>query len=98
MAYWKTIAELAEGRYVNKDNADCADDPVTQAQLPHHHRDLDALGDYLLEYHRQTIERAGMAGKALAGDLPFRWRTDFEFPWIGRLAAQPGGHGGGART
>lgn len=83
VAYWKTIAELAEGKFITKDNADCAEDPVTQALRPHHRRDLDALGDYLLECHRQTIERAGMAGKVLTGDLPFRWRTDFEFPWMG---------------
>ena len=24
-----------------------------------------------------------MKGKALAGEIPFRWRTDFDFPWAG---------------
>jgi hypothetical protein len=81
VAYWKTIARLAEGRYVNKDNADCVDDPASRAARRHHHRDLEALGDYLLAHYRRTITRCGMAGKALVGDLPFRWRTDFEFPW-----------------
>ena len=30
VAYWKNIAELAEGRYLNKNNADCVYDPVTR--------------------------------------------------------------------
>jgi len=81
VAYWNTIARLAEGEYVNKDNADCVDDPASRALRKHQHRDLEALGDYLLDYHRRTIRRCGMAGKALAGDLPFAWRTDFSFPW-----------------
>jgi len=83
VAYWKTIARLATGRYLNKDNADCVRDAVTRALLRHHHRDLEALGDYLLAYYKRTIERAGMAGKAIAGDLPFQWQTDFDFPWSG---------------
>ena len=24
-----------------------------------------------------------MTGKALAGELPFRWRTDFDYSWMG---------------
>ncbi len=40
-----------------------------------------ALGDYLLDYYAKAIERAGITGKALAGELPFHWRTDFDFPW-----------------
>jgi hypothetical protein len=32
-----------------------------------------------------------MQGKALAGDLPFQWHTDFDFPWMGGWNAnQPG--------
>jgi len=83
VAYWKTIARLAEGRYLNKNNADCVRDPTTQQLLTYRHRDLDALGDYLLSYYGRVIRSAGMAGKALAGDLPFRWRTDFDFSWMG---------------
>jgi hypothetical protein len=83
VAYWRTIARLAHGKYLNKDNADCARDPVSQSLLKHHHRDLDALGDYLLEYYRRAIDKADMAGKAVVGDLPFHWRTDFHFPWSG---------------
>ena len=83
MAYWRTIARLACGKYVNKDNADCVHDPVTSSLLRHHHRDLEALGDYLLGYYRRLVERAGMSGRAVVGDLPFHWRTDFNFPWSG---------------
>jgi hypothetical protein len=83
VAYWRTIVRLAHGRYVRKDNADCCRDPVTQSLLACHHRDLEALGDYLLDYYRRLIQQAGMSGKAAVGDLPFRWQTDFQFPWSG---------------
>ncbi|MGD0655757.1 MAG: M28 family peptidase [Thermoguttaceae bacterium] len=83
MAYWRTIARLAHGKYINKDNADCVTDPISQSFLRHHHRDLEALGDYLLDYYRRLIEKSQMAGKAAVGDLPFHWRTDFNFPWSG---------------
>src|SRR5262249_20829271 len=74
---------LATGQFINKDNADCVTDPATHAQLKHHHRDLDALGDYLLDYYRRLVRDQRMTGKALVGDLPFRWQTDFTFPWSG---------------
>ena len=83
MAYWRTIAKLAHGKYVNKDNADCVRDSVTLSALQHRHRDLEALGDYLLGYYGRLIEKAGMAGRAAVGDLPFHWQTDFSFPWLG---------------
>jgi len=82
-AYWRTIARLAHGKYINKDNADCVRDPISQSLLQHHHRDLEALGDYLLNYYRRLIEKCEMAGKATVGDLPFHWQTDFDFPWSG---------------
>jgi hypothetical protein len=82
LAYWKTMAALAEGRYLNKNNADCVLDPVTQRLLPYHVRQLDALGDYLLAYYRKRIAAARHDG-ALAGELPFRWSTDFDFSWMG---------------
>jgi hypothetical protein len=87
VAYWKTIAFLAEGRYRNKCTADCVQDEPTLAALKRDHRDLhrdlDALGDYLLDYYTRLVAKAGMKGKALVGDLPFRWRTDFNFGWMG---------------
>jgi hypothetical protein len=82
-AYWKTIALLAAGRYRNKDNADCVQDSDTQARLAHHHRDLEALGDFLLAEHRRAVAAAGMTGRAMVGEMPFRWQTDFPFAWSG---------------
>lgn len=79
--YWKDIVYLSTGKYVNKANSDCILDPVTQKRLKHHHRDLEALGDYLLAYYRRVVAGTGMQGKALVGDLPFRWKTDFDFGW-----------------
>src|SRR5262249_34958988 len=82
VAYWRTIATLAEGRFLNKNNADCVRDAVTQRLLPYHGRHLDALGDYLLDYYRKRIA-AARHGTALAGEFPFRWSTDFDFSWMG---------------
>lgn len=82
-AYWNTIAELSTGKYVNKDNADCVQDSATLARLKHPGRDLEALGDYLLAHYAREIAAKKMTGKALAGDLPFLWRTDFDFNWSG---------------
>ncbi|MGA2065743.1 MAG: M28 family peptidase [Thermoguttaceae bacterium] len=90
-AYWKTIALLATGRYRNKDNADCVTDPQTQARLAHHHRDLEALGDFLLARHRRAVAAAGMARRAVVGELPFHWRTDFPFAWSGGWQANQQG-------
>jgi hypothetical protein len=83
VSYWKTIAYLAEGRYVNKCNADCVLDPRTQKLLDHHHRDLEAVGEYLLDYYTRLVGRAGLGRKVLIGDLPFRWQTDYDFDWMG---------------
>ncbi len=82
-AYWKTIAFLAHGQYVTKYNADCVEDDPTKKALAHYRRDLDDLGDYLLGYYEELIGKHGLRGKALAGDLPFRWRTAFEYRWMG---------------
>jgi hypothetical protein len=81
LQYWKDIACLSAGKYVNKANSDCILDSVTQGKLKQHQRDLEALGDYLLTYYRRIVAARGMPGKALVGDLPFRWKTDFDFDW-----------------
>ncbi len=83
VAYWKTIASLAEGTLLNKNNADCVLDEATQRVLPYRERHLDRLGDVLLAYYQKKIAAAKMAGKALAGDMPFRWRTDMDYSWMG---------------
>lgn len=82
-SYWTTISKLATGRYVNKDNADCVTDAATKSRLAHHQRDLEALGDHLLAHYQQLVDSAGLSGKALVGELPFNWRTDFQFAWSG---------------
>ncbi len=81
-AYWNTIARLATGRFLNKDNADCVSDPASRRARKHRKRDLEALGDWLLDYYRRLAVRQKMEGKVLAGELPFHWHTDFEFPWM----------------
>jgi Peptidase family M28 len=81
-SYWQTIAALAHGHYLTKNNADCVLDRVTQAHLAHHRRDLNLLGDHLLGHYRKLIRQARLPD-ALAGDLPFRWQTDFDFAWMG---------------
>src|SRR5262245_7260922 len=81
--YWKTIAHLTTGRFVNKDNADCVTDSATRRHQKTHDRDLEALGDYLISYYERLIADHRMTGKALAGDMPFYWRTDFPFSWMG---------------
>jgi hypothetical protein len=83
VAYWRAIAALSEGQFLNKNNADCILDDATQGMLPYRGRHLDGLGDMLLAYYAKKIATAGMAGKALAGDMPFRWRTDMDYSWMG---------------
>jgi hypothetical protein len=80
--YWNTIAALANGAYKTKDNADCVNDDATRPLLPHHHRDLEALGDFLLDYYERLVAKFKVR-QALVGDLPFHWQTDFEYPWSG---------------
>ncbi len=82
-AYWQHIEQLSTGKFINKDNADCVLDEKTLAKLHHHHRDLEALGDYLLDYYSKVVEAAGMTDQVLVGELPFRWETDFQFNWSG---------------
>lgn len=82
-AYWHDIELLSNGRYRNMDNADTVLDAVTQSKLTHPHRDLEKLGDYLLERHRQAIDAAGMKGRADCGELPFHWETSFDFKDFG---------------
>jgi hypothetical protein len=83
VSYWKCIADLAEGKYRNKNNADVVQDPATLQVLRHHHRDLEVLGDYLVHYYDRQIADAKMTGKAEAGELAFRWQTSFDYDWMG---------------
>ena len=92
-AFWQEILTLSHGRYLNKDNADPVRDRATQAVLTHKRRDLEQLGNYLIHRHRRAITAAGMQHKALCGDLPFRWQTDFAFPLFGGWKMNQEGHG-----
>ncbi len=83
VAYWKTIAFLAHGRFRNKATSDCVQDAATRKALRHHRRDLDALAAYFLRYYARAIADAGLRSKAWAGEHAFRWRTDFDFSWWG---------------
>ena len=80
VGYWQTIAELSANKFINKENADCARDPLTQSQLRHHHRDLEALGDYLLAQYQKAAAATRTKG-VMIGSIPFRWHTDFSFEW-----------------
>jgi Zn-dependent M28 family amino/carboxypeptidase len=68
---------------LNRNNADWVLDEATQRMLPYRERHLERLGDQLLAYYEKKIAAAKMTGKALAGDVPFRWRTDMEYAWMG---------------
>ena len=91
-AWWNDIHKLANGNYLNKDNADCVHDPATLARLSHRHRDLERLGDYLLSRHRQAIAAAEMEDKAVCGEIPFLWNTDFDFSAFGGWKNNQEGH------
>jgi hypothetical protein len=81
--YWNTIAELSAGQFVNKNNADCVLDKPTQAALAHPGRDLEGLGDHVLGYYARLVGQRGLSDAVQFGELPFRWRTQYAFPWMG---------------
>jgi hypothetical protein len=83
VGYWNTIAELSAGHYVNKNNADCVLDKTTQAALAHPWRDLESMGDHVLGYYARLVALRGMREAVLYGELPFRWHTEYPFPWMG---------------
>ena len=86
-AWWNDIRTLAMGEYTNKDNADMAEaetqDGAPPAVIGRHGRDLERLGDYLLQRYGHTISSAGMQDSAVCGELPFHWSTDFDFSVFG---------------
>jgi hypothetical protein len=83
IAYWDAIADLSTGEFRNTNNADCVADAPSQAVRRHERRDLEPLGDYLLERHTRAIAESSMTGKAMVGELPIRWQSAFEYPWMG---------------
>jgi hypothetical protein len=81
--YWNTIASLSCGEFVNKNNADVILDEPTRKKLAHPWRDLEGLGKSLLAYYTRLLAAQKMTRKALVGETPFAWRTQYAFPWMG---------------
>jgi hypothetical protein len=99
---WRTIAELAEGEFLHKENADViavnrgkTGGPAAKAAKvkPGPGSDLERLGDHLHARHRDLISRHGMVGRAEVVDHAFRWETDFAFPWSEGWAKNQSGQG-----
>jgi hypothetical protein len=86
-AWWNDIRFLAHGEFVYKDNADIMLDETTLSEVIRQHRDLEILGDYFISRYRKVITEASMEGKAVIGELPFKWNTLFDFSlyggWVG---------------
>jgi hypothetical protein len=86
-AWWHDIEFLAHGEFMYKDNADIMLDETTLARVQRKTRDIEYLGDYFLGRYRKSVADESMEGKALVGELPFKWNTLFDFPqyggWIG---------------
>jgi hypothetical protein len=90
-AYWSQILFLAHGKFINKDNADIVQDPQTLKKVVNPQRDLEMLGDYLINKYCEEIRFAGMENIAEVGELPFQWETDFEFHDFGGWKANQEG-------
>ena len=91
LTYWRAIDRLSAGEFRAKNNGDPALDAVTRKVGGAEGRDLEALGDWLMQRHTEAIAKAGMKGRALVGQMPFRWTTHFDFPWLGGLVANRAG-------
>ncbi len=85
--WWNDIKFLAQGEFIYKDNADIMLDETTLSLVRRNQRDLEQLGDYLIERYHRIISEAGMEGQAMVGELPFKWHTLFDFTqyggWLG---------------
>jgi hypothetical protein len=89
--WWNEIKFLAQGQFINTDNADVVKDVVTHDQKHGEQRDLEKLGDYFINRHRKSISDAGMEGKAFCGELPFKWQTDFDYSIYGGWSGNQNG-------
>jgi hypothetical protein len=85
--WWNDIKFLAQGEFIYKDNADIMLDETTLSLVLKQQRDLEQLGDYFINRYRKVIADAGMEGKSIVGELPFKWNTLFDFTqyggWLG---------------
>jgi hypothetical protein len=89
--WWNDIKFLAEGKFINKDNADVTLDKTTLSLVLEQKRDLEELGDYLISRYRRLIADTGMKGKAVTGELSFKWSTLFDFNLYGGWLANQAG-------
>jgi len=90
-AWWNDIKFLAHGEFIYKDNADIMMDETTLSMVQKQQRDLELLGDYLIRRYRKLISEESMEGKALVGELPFKWNTLFDFLQYGGWVANQEG-------
>ena len=85
--WWNDIKFLAQGEFIYKDNADIMLDESTLSLVIKQQRDLDQLGDILIGRYNKLIADSGMDGKAMVGELAFKWNTLFDFTqyggWLG---------------
>ena len=85
--WWNDIKFLAHGEFIYKDNADIMLDETTLLKVHKKQRDIEYLGDYFMSRYRKAIVDASMVGKAMVGELPFKWETLFDFTqyggWVG---------------
>ncbi|TAL61838.1 MAG: M28 family peptidase [Bacteroidetes bacterium] len=86
-AWWNDIRFLSQGEFIYKDNADIMLDETTLSQVHKKQRDIEFVGDYFIKRYKKTIADASMEGKAIVGELPFKWDTLFDFSqyggWVG---------------
>jgi hypothetical protein len=81
-AWWNDIYTLAHGKYINKDNADVVQDQETLRMTVHRHRDLQKLGDYLINKHLEAITAAGMDGRDGNREIYAKRSTDDGGTWL----------------
>ena len=89
-AWWKDVAFLSAGAFAHSDNADGLRGEAGKTRSGRG-RDLEALGDFLLERHRGAIAREGAGTGAVCGEIVFPWTTDFNFPLFGGWTADRAG-------
>jgi Zn-dependent M28 family amino/carboxypeptidase len=58
-------------------------DETTLSLVQKQKRDLEILGDYFIDRYHKVIADAGMEGKAVVGELAFKWNTLFDFTYYG---------------
>jgi hypothetical protein len=81
--WWNDIRFFAHGEFANKDNADCVTNESTLKLVSDKNRHLEKIGDILIARYEEYFRETEMKDKALCGELPFEWKTDFDYPRFG---------------